>query len=108
MEFLRFVAALVLRHIEAEAINAIATREVSGLENVSFADSYSGKIPLAQLAQITECVKSREFAGALYPLFSLIDHSCNPNVFYLNHTTNGTVVVMAQRVLKKGEPLFIT
>ena len=108
MEFQKFVAALMVHHIEAEAINAVAMREVSGLEDVSFAESYSGKVPCARLAQIPGCVKFREFAGALYPLFSLINHSCDPNVSYLNHTTNGTIVVMAQRALKKGEPLFIT
>ena len=107
LEFKNFVAALVLRHIEASPINAASAIELVGLENVSFADSYSGKTPAQKLAKIMECVKFRKLAPAFYPLFSLINHSCDPNVYYLNHTTNGTMIVVAHRALKKGEPLLI-
>ena len=105
MELKNFVTALMLRHLEAESINGASAVELEGLENTSFSDSYSGKIPLQKLAETMDCVEFREFAVGFYPLFSLINHSCDPNVYYLNNTTHGTMIVVTCRALKNGEPV---
>ena len=108
LEFKKFVAALTLRHIEAKAVNAAATVELQGLENISFAESFSQKIPPEKLSQQIASIRVRKFAGGMYPLFSLMNHSCDPNVYYLNDVVKGKMVVMAHRALKKGEPLFVS
>ena len=104
-EFKKFVAALVLRHIEAAELNAVFLMDVQGLEALTFVDIYSRKISPQRLPDLSN-PDFRQLAGALYPVFALLNHSCDPNVQYLNHTTHGTLAVMACRSLKKGEKLF--
>ena len=108
LEFKMFVAALMLRHIEAEAVNAAGMIELRGVENLAFSDSFSGKIPPEKLYEKINSLQFRKFAGAMYPLFSLMSHSCDPNVYYLNDAVGGKMIVMAHRALKKGEPMFIS
>ena len=43
----------------------------------------------------------------IYPLFSHINYSCNPDAFTLSRTSNGTLAVLSNRTLKKGEPILI-
>ena len=106
LEFKQFVAALMTRHLDAEIVNAAALMEIRGLENVSFVDSFAGKIPQYKLCEIMERLRSHTFAKGIYPLFSLMSHSCDPNVSILHHSSDGTMMVMASRALKRGELLL--
>ena len=107
-EFKDFVVALLLRHIEVEFVSGGALAELQGLENVSFTDSYTGKLSTEELANRMNCHKFKKFAGGLFPLNSLVKHSCDPNVHWLNDLRNGTMIVFSHRALKKGEPLFMS
>ena len=69
LEFKKFISTLMLRHIEAEAVNAAAMIELQGLENVSFADSFTGKVAAEKLSKQINSLRFRKFAGAMYPLF---------------------------------------
>ena len=102
-EFKNFVAAAIVRHIEADGVNGGVVIELYGLENVSFPSKYGGE----SSQSIISSLEVRAFAGAIYPVVSLINHSCDPNVSILHHITNGKMVVVAHRSLKKGEPLHI-
>ena len=101
-EFKKFIAVLVLRHIEAVCVNSVSQRHLRDLEDVTLADTYSGRIPPEKLPDLSD-PKFEQYAGTLYSVFSLLNHSCDPNVHYLNHPTHGTMIVVATRSLKKGE-----
>ena len=104
-EFKKFVAALMTRHLDAEVVNSAAAAELGGVENISFLDAAVGKIPQGGCSNTIGW--PHVFAKGMFPLFSLLNHSCDPNVVYLNHTTDGTMVVLTQRELKKGEQLLV-
>ena len=102
-EFKNFVAALLLRHIEGTGINFAAIGELKGLERLSLADSY--RMDPDMVSTRIEETDVSEFASGVYPLFSLLSHSCDPNIYRFNDIVNGKVVVMANRPLEKGETL---
>ena len=106
-EFKNFVAATITRHTEADGVNGGVAVELLGLGNVSFENCFSGKTAPEVAANAIGAAKSRTIAGVVYPLVSLINHSCDSNVSCLNHTANGKMVVMAHRALTKGEPLHV-
>ena len=110
-EFKKFVTALMLRHIDASDINAQVANEFEGFENLSFQDIYTRKFSTDDDPEdppnLFTSLNSVPNATGLYPLFSLVNHSCNPNAFKLSRTTNGTLAVLSNRTLKKGEPLLI-
>ena len=101
-EFKKFVACLMLRHIEAANLNAACLLDFEGREGISVVDSYISPEKLKDLT----APKFGQYGEAVYSVFSLMNHSCDPNVHYINHTSNGTMVVVATRSLKKGEKLF--
>lgn len=47
-----------------------------------------------------------QLGTGVFAVGSLINHSCDPNVYRLNDVKNGTLVVVTVRNLKKGEELF--
>ena len=107
-EFKRFISTLMLRHIEAACINTVGVSEPEGLDGVTLADAYRGKLPPERSSDL-QSPNFGKVAGALYPVISLMSHSCDPNVRYLNRPTNGTIMVaVASRSLKKGENLLIS
>ena len=107
-EFKIFLATTILCHSDADRINAGVVNELRGLDNMSFVDGFCGKSFPGQASRLATSIKSRAIAGAIYPVVSLMNHSCDPNVSPLGHTINGRVVVVADRTLKKGEPLYVT
>ena len=107
-EFKNFVAATITRHWEAASVNSGVVKELLGLGKVSFESGFSGKIAPEVASDAIGSLNSRLIAGALYPVVSLINHSCDPNVSPLNHPANGKIVVMTHRALKKGEPVHLS
>ena len=105
IEFKKFVAGLMLRHIEATRLNAVYLMDLQGLEHVNFVDIYTRKISPQRAPDLSN-PEFGQFAGALYSVFGLLNHSCDPNVQHVNHTTNGSMAVVATRSLKKGEKLL--
>ncbi|KAI5369647.1 Putative SET domain-containing protein [Septoria linicola] len=50
---------------------------------------------------------SNSIASCLNPLFSLINHSCEPNLTWKTHSDHRSLHVMALRDIKQGEQLFV-
>ena len=53
------------------------------------------------------CNMSSFRARALFPIYSLINHSCAANARNIVNSEEGTVEVLAQRKIKKGEEICI-
>ena len=50
-----------------------------------------------------------EFVGsAVSPLYSMFNHSCNPNVDWRHDDHNSTVTLFATRDIKEGEEMYIS
>lgn len=81
-----FVASLILRHIQSSSFNGKSIVEVID----------KGNIP-DNLSEI-------ELGGGLYPIFSLLNHSCDPNIFRYN--VGDECVVRTTKVIRKGEQVF--
>lgn len=106
LNFKDFIAALMIRHIEAVSVNSVGIGEVKGLDNVSLEDFYQRFSPQGR-SLLIEFLSLDNFASAIYPVFSLMNHSCDPNVTRINDATNGTAITISYRALKKGEPLLV-
>ena len=107
-DFKDFVAALILRHIDNGSVNTGALVEIKGMEDISLADCYGDRISGKELARrVEDDLGCRSFGQALYPTFSLMNHSCDPNVYTVINSVNGTISVIACRKLKKGEPMLL-
>ena len=102
-KFKQFFATVIIRHYEADISNGTGVQELHGLESLSFVDKYCGK----STTSIMSSLKIRDIGGALYPVASLMSHYCDQNISALFHTTNGKIIAVAHRALKKGEPLHI-
>lgn len=80
-----FTGSLLLKYLQSMASNA---HEVSEILLLPTSDGSK--------------VVSSEVGSAVYPLLSLINHSCDPNV--VRHSHSGSIVVLtAIQVIKKGE-----
>ncbi|RXG60756.1 SET and MYND domain-containing protein 4 [Armadillidium vulgare] len=81
-----FVASLILRHLQNSSCNDFSITEFIVGEN-------------------TENVELLELGGGIYPTISLINHSCNPNVF--RYYIGKNCIVRATKVIRTGEQLLI-
>ncbi|KAL7640228.1 UNVERIFIED_CONTAM: hypothetical protein RMT77_009642 [Armadillidium vulgare] len=81
-----FVASLILRHLQNSSCNGYSITEFivgeSSLDNVDIL----------------------ELGGGIYPTISLINHSCDPNVF--RYCIGKNCIVRATKIIGKGEQLL--
>ncbi|KAA3673133.1 uncharacterized protein DEA37_0004424 [Paragonimus westermani] len=63
--------------------------------------STRGCSPGVELSNVNTC----EVGSALYPILSLINHSCNPNVAHV-YLANGDCGLYALRVIRAGDALY--
>ena len=106
-EFKDFIAAQLLHHIECVSVNSGGMTQVKGMEQVSLADCYGNRINPRVLSSHIQNMDCRTFGQGVFPTYSLMNHSCDPNVFTINGLSNGTVSVITSRALRRGEPIFL-
>lgn len=83
-----FAGSLILRYLQSMPCNAHEVSEMCGIKKGNdFA------------------YESSEIGGAAYPVLSLINHCCDPNVVRHSHRGD-TVVLTAIQCIDKGEQLF--
>jgi len=102
--FLDFISALVLHHIEGIPFNSISIDAVAGLESVSGYSRLLSAGPIELQEKIRE-LQYPQYAAATYSVCSLINHSCNPNVTRIPDLRSGRMAIVTLRGLKAGEEL---
>ena len=71
---------------------------------LTFADAYNMQNISTEKSERLGARKVKQAGGGLYPVFSLLNHSCDPNCsYFVAPSTGGTMIVFAHRSLKKGE-----
>ena len=88
------MAATTTRHWETTNVNAGVLIEPIGLGNVSFEGGFSGKLAPEVPSSVTS-VNSRVTAVVVYPLVSLINHSCDPNLKQNKHMSFALLVLIS-------------
>ncbi|KAL7630881.1 UNVERIFIED_CONTAM: hypothetical protein RMT77_018832 [Armadillidium vulgare] len=81
-----FVKSLILRHMQNFSCNLHNSAEFM------FGGKYLGTIPIVYLGV------------SIHPTISLINHSCNPNVF--KYSSGKNCIVRATNIIRKGEQLL--
>lgn len=84
-----FAGTLLLKYIMAVASNAHEISELIEVDNGS---------------EVGITTESLEVGAALYPLLSLTNHSCDPNV--VRHSYGDAVVLRSIQAITKGEQVI--
>ena len=104
--FTKFVATLILHHYGAITTNPESLDQVMGIEALTLEDFYRDGADVAELGKIATLTEFSPFGWGIYSLYSLLNHSCYPNVYHVCDFEKGTVIVATQRALKSGEILY--
>lgn len=106
-EFKKFVTALLLRHIESSRVNTEVVHDIEGLDDTPLQDFYDNGKNIEEVSlKIENEMAFVRFGAAIYPVFSLLNHSCDGNVCTLNDDGSGKLIIIAARTLIKGEEIL--
>ena len=100
-DFKNFVSSLVLSFIESP-LSALTLKELD-LKVVAFFFALTEE-PMGG-GQYDTIYPFQEYALGFYPFSSLLQHSCDPNVFVQPDNRSGKIAVQTIRCLKAGEKL---
>lgn len=99
-----WVAACLLHLIQAVASNAHTISFSGHISKPTQPDIPSNLLSSSCGIRLEDVFRS-DVGSGLYPLSSLLNHSCNPNVFHV-HMADGVFGLYALRVIRPNEMLF--
>ena len=105
-DFKKFVATLILHHYGCVTTNPEPLCRANDTDSRSLEDFYRYGADLPKQFRFSTARKFSPFAWGIYPVSSLINHSCYPNVSQIFDFKKGTVIVMTHRALNAGETLY--
>ena len=106
LDFKKFVATLILHHYGCVKTNPMPLYQFKDTDSLSLEEFYRYGADLPKQFRFSAATNSPLVGWGIYPVSSLANHSCDPNVFLTFDFEKGTVITATLRALKAGETLY--